>query len=200
MLWVGAGVEQVTGAAATLLLEAQFAEWRSPHNYCMQQATLRSADDYVTQSNRRTMDFLSDRLDKALFHDPDELSFIEANIGFGKLTLAQARKGLRKARKAEDVEGVDLSGVIDELEQILDDLKFTKDPKSAIISWVHEHYRELEATVREHYVIEDLMIRAHSDRGYLVIAGKAAAPVTGIEHLVERLSGFRAKNMVAVKR
>ena len=87
------------------------------------------------------MDFLSDRLDKTLFDDPDELAFIQAHVGFGKLTLKEARAALAKAKQVEESDDVDLSGVIDELEEIVDDLEFTKDPKNSIIIWVNDNHR-----------------------------------------------------------
>lgn len=144
------------------------------------------------------MEFLSDRLDKSIFDDPDELAFIEAHVGFDKLTLKEARDAMRNAKKVEKAQDVDLSGVIDELEEIIDDLKFTKDPKNSIIIWVNEHHKELEAKVLAEYAIEGLMIRAHVDRDCLVIMGKAAAPMDGVQKMVEQLSGFRAKNMITI--
>lgn len=145
------------------------------------------------------MDFLSDRLDRSVFEEePDTIAYIEANIGFGKLTLKEAKDALKKAKKADGKGDLDLSGVIDELEEILDDLAFTKDPKNAIIVWVNDHHAELEAKVRESYDVEGLMIRAHADREYLMIVGESKAPVDGIEKLVEQLSGFAAKSMVRV--
>lgn len=144
------------------------------------------------------MDFLSDRIDKSLFDDPEELAFLEAHVGFEKLTLAEARAAIKKAKQVERSDNVDLSGVIDELEEIVDDLEFTKDPKNSIIIWVNDNHAELEAKVLEQYAIEGLMIRAHVDREYLMIVGKAKVSVDGVEKMVEQLSGYRAKCMVTV--
>ena len=138
-------------------------------------------------------------LDRSVFvEEPDTIAYIEQFIGFDKLTLKAAKQALKVAKKHDGKGDLDLSGVIDELEEIVDDLKFTKNPKNAIITWVHDHHAELEAKVLESYDVEGLMIRAHVDRRYLMIVGKSKAPVDGIEELVEQLSGFAAKSVVTV--
>ncbi len=142
------------------------------------------------------MGFLSDRLDKDIFDDPDELAFIEEHVGFGKLTLKEAKAAKKLAKKIEKEDDVDLDGVIESLEEIIDDLKFAKDPKNAIIIWVNENVKELEAKVLERHEIEGLMIRAHVDRDRLMIVGKSVHPLDGIEGMVEELSGFPAENRV----
>lgn len=139
------------------------------------------------------MGFLSDRLDKEIHDDPLERKFIEQHVGFGQLTIEQARAGIEAAQEYEDEHDEDLSGVIEGLEEIVDDLEFAANPNNAIVMWVNEHHAELEAKVREHYAVEDLMIRAHSDRKHLMILGTPSKSVDGIEDFVRRESGFPAE-------
>lgn len=141
---------------------------------------------------------LKDRLIREHIEDETEFKYAETHIGFDPLTLKEARKALRDAKKWEKRSGEDLDILVEELSEIFDDLEFDSDPKNKIIKWVNDNCKELENKVLSKFKVEDLMIRAHVDKEYLCIMGKSVGSVDGIEEFVQEQSGFKAINMLFI--
>jgi hypothetical protein len=134
--------------------------------------------------------FLKYKVESHLSDNKDEATYVKNHLNKSFTKIDAVKSELKNLSAFEKRNSVKFESTREQLNEILDDLKWESNKSNAIILWINKNYKKLECQVAKKYKIEDLMIRAHVDKKRLVVIGKAVSNIDGLEEFVKDKSGY----------